>query len=82
MERAYYTATFATFLVTEENEILGELARHHGHALEERQRNAWLEEIVNLKNALKAFGSGQIFLNFLFPGWVDELMWFYCSEEL
>lgn len=67
MERAYYNATFATFLVTEENEILGELARHHGHALEERQRNAWLEEIVNLKNALKAFGFGQIFFEFSIP---------------
>ena len=67
MQRAYYNATFETFLVADENEILGELARHHGHALEERQRNAWLDQIRNLRNTLTNFGCGHIFFEFSIP---------------
>jgi len=67
MDRAYYAATFEKFVREEENAILGELTRHHGHELNERQRNAWLSQIRHLKEVLPAFIPGHLFFEFSIP---------------
>ena len=40
MTRAYYADTLKNFLVENNDNILGKLARHHNHALEDLQKNA------------------------------------------
>jgi len=67
MTRAYYSDTLKNFLVENNNNILGQLARYHTHALEDLQRNAWLEQIDILKEALQDIGSGYIFFEFSIP---------------
>src|SRR3989344_3804306 len=45
MKREYYSDSITTFLNAKPNEILGLLARSNDFALEQTQRDAWLEEI-------------------------------------
>ena len=52
LQRAYYHRPVAEFLAGNPDQILGELARIHGHALEIPQRQAWLDEISILKGQL------------------------------
>src|SRR5437899_11463970 len=52
MKRDYYSDSIANFLNTSTNEILGTLARNSGFAIEQTQRDAWLEEIKILKDTL------------------------------
>ncbi len=52
MKRDYYSHSIANFLNTSTNEILGTLVRSSGFAIEQTQRDAWLEEITILKNIL------------------------------
>lgn len=66
MNRAYYSATFRNFLNTSSEMILGELTKHHTFALDHNQRNAWLEEISILRNALCKH-QGKIYLEFSIP---------------
>jgi len=67
MTRAYYSNTIKNFLVEEDNTILGKLARHHNHALEDLQRNAWLKQIDILKIAFQNIDKGYIFFEFAIP---------------
>jgi hypothetical protein len=67
MKRAYYQAQIVDFLHTDENAVMGELARAHGHALEHLQKNAWLQEIRDLQQALIGLEDGHIFLEFAIP---------------
>lgn len=67
MQRAYYQNTISGFLKDNSEKILGELARYHHFSLDLSQKNAWLEQIENLKNQLKDFGAGQIFFEFSIP---------------
>jgi hypothetical protein len=52
MKRSYFQSTITDFLDTNENEILGELAKGHSPALEHLQRNAWISQIRHLKSVL------------------------------
>jgi hypothetical protein len=52
MSRCYYKANISTFLQAEDNQILGELARHHEFSLEELQRDSWLVQIHKLQEWL------------------------------
>ena len=54
MDRAYFQATIEDFLDTDDTKILGALARGHGHALEQLQRNAWISQIEHLKDSLRS----------------------------
>ena len=67
MDRAYYAATFEEFVRDDENAILGELTRHHGHELNERQRNAWLSQIRHLREVVSSYTPGHLFFEFSIP---------------
>lgn len=67
MKRSYYSNPIAEFLIDDELRILGELAKHHSHALEDLQKNAWIKQIEILKDALKTISSGHIYFEFAIP---------------
>jgi hypothetical protein len=67
MARAYYQNEIYNFLKDDPEKILGELARHHHFDLEITQRNAWIEQIQNLKQQLPEFPFGKIFFEFSIP---------------
>jgi Schlafen group 3, DNA/RNA helicase domain len=66
MPREYYSDSIAAFLETSLNEILGLLARNSEFALEQSQRDAWLEEIAILRSVLPAF-QGSIYFEYSIP---------------
>ncbi len=66
MKRDYYSSSIADFLQNSTNEILGTLARNSGFAIEQTQRDAWLEEIAILKMALRN-ADGNIYFEYSIP---------------
>ena len=60
MARSYYAASAADFLLTPNDQILGELVRHHQFALEDLQRNAWVSQIELLKTMLPGLPESHI----------------------
>ena len=67
MTRAYYSNPIKNFLIDSNDTILGQLARHHNHALEDLQRNAWLGQIDILKASLQNLKEGYVFFEFAIP---------------
>lgn len=67
MKRSYYQNDIRTFLSEDPERILGELTHHHHFALDITQKNAWLEQITNLKEQLSDFQSVEIFFEFSIP---------------
>lgn len=67
MSLAYYSASIGDFLVTDPKAILGELARHHRHALEAEQRSAWIRQVELLKTQIPTSLSGTIYFEFVIP---------------
>ena len=65
--KAYYNAPVSDFLADDPERILGVLAAHHQHALEQPQRWAWLQQITILRKALNDLQHGQLFLEFYIP---------------
>jgi hypothetical protein len=65
--RSYYSKSIKNFLEDSESLILGELTRHHAHALENLQRNAWISQIKLLKETFKNHSEGHIFFEFAIP---------------
>jgi len=66
MKREYYSDTIANFLKTAPNEILGKLAQNNDFALEQSQRDAWLEEIDILQKTLQTY-KGAIYFEYSIP---------------
>lgn len=66
MRREYYSDTIADFLKSTPNEILGKLVQSNDFALEQTQRDAWLEEISILKKALQPY-KGSIYFEYSIP---------------
>ena len=66
MRREYYSDTITNFLKTSSNEILGELAKSSEFALEQTQRDAWLEEIRILQTVLQPH-KGSIYFEYSIP---------------
>jgi len=66
MRREYYSDTIANFLKTKPHEILGKLAESNEFALEQTQRDAWLEEIRILQNVLQLH-KGSIYFEYSIP---------------
>jgi len=66
MRREYYSDTIANFLKTSSDEILGKLAQSSEFALEQTQRDAWLEEIRILQNILQPH-KGSIYFEYSIP---------------
>ena len=67
MTRSYYASSIKNFLIENNDNILGQLARRHSHALEDLQKNAWLKQIDILKLALINIESGHIYFEFSIP---------------
>ncbi len=66
MRREYYSDTISNFLKTTSNEILGSLVQSSDFALEQTQRDSWLEEIRILKNILQLH-KGSIYFEYSIP---------------
>ncbi|MAI61133.1 MAG: hypothetical protein CBB87_01435 [Micavibrio sp. TMED27] len=67
LARSYYQDDIADFLKADPDKVLGELAHNHHFALDISQKNAWLEQIDNLKHQLSKSYDGQIFFEFSIP---------------
>jgi hypothetical protein len=66
MTRAFYSDSIARFLATSDNEILGLLTRASEFAVEQAQREAWLEEFSILRTALPPF-QGSVYFEYSIP---------------
>lgn len=66
MERYFYYNKIEYFLNQSSNEIIGELSINSQFADDPKQKNAWKEEIIILKDILKDF-DGSIFFEFSIP---------------
>lgn len=67
ISRAYYSASIETFLTQSNEAILGLLSQAHGFALEMSQRDAWLGQLVHLRQALPPLVGGEVHLEFAIP---------------
>lgn len=65
--RSYYSNSIENFVEDNETKILGELTRNHFHALENLQRNAWIDQIKILKDIFRNNPEGHIFFEFAIP---------------
>lgn len=65
--RAYYSDTIYDFICNDSSAILGKLTENHSHSLEELQKNAWLKQIIILKEQLLTFKTGHLFFEFSIP---------------
>lgn len=65
--RADYSAPIHAFLAESESSILGKLTANSAHNVELPQRNAWIDEITILKEQLRAYPEGHLFLEFSIP---------------
>jgi hypothetical protein len=66
MRREYYSDPISGFLARNNEEILGKLAQANDFALEQTQRDAWLEEIRILKTVLLPY-KGSIYFEYSIP---------------
>lgn len=66
MRRAYYSDSISDFYQRSNEEILGKLAEANDFALEQTQRDAWIEEIRILKNVLHRY-DGSIYYEYSIP---------------
>lgn len=67
MKRAYYNDPVRQFLRRDENSILGELAKNNQFALEDLQRNTWIEQIRILKRELCNAKNGYLLFEYTIP---------------
>lgn len=66
MQRFYYSATIASFLVQSNHEILGALTEANEFELRQEQRDAWLAQITILRESLPRL-AGVIVFEFAVP---------------
>ncbi len=66
MRREYYSDKISDFQKRSSDEILGKLAQGNDFALEQTQRDAWLEEIRILKKVLRPY-TGSIYFEYSIP---------------
>jgi hypothetical protein len=66
MIRAYYSDTITNFLKTTTDKILAELVQNNQFALEQTQRDAWIEEINILRTVLQPY-QGSIYFEYSIP---------------
>jgi DUF2075 family protein len=66
--RAYYSEEIVDFVGRSSDEILGVLVRSSTFATEETQRNAWIEQIIILKDTLSTFAQGgKVYFEYAVP---------------
>jgi len=66
IDRAYYSNTIRGFLVDDRDAVLGRLVQGSQFPVEQAQRDAWLEQIENLKEILGEY-SGAIYFEYVIP---------------
>jgi len=66
MNRAYYDDSISNFLKTSPEEIIGKIALKNEFSLEQTQKDAWLAEIIILKEVLPTF-KGSIYFEYTIP---------------
>jgi hypothetical protein len=66
MRREYYSDIITNFLKTSSNEVLAQLVQSNEFALEQTQRDAWLEQIQILQSALKPY-TGSLYFEYSIP---------------
>ncbi len=66
MKREYYSDSIHHFLETKPLEILGTLAKNSDFDVIQNQRDAWVQEITILQNALSAF-DGSLYFEYSIP---------------
>ncbi len=66
MKREYYSDTISNFLKSAPTEILGKLVQSNDFALEQTQRDAWVEEIRILQKTLQPY-KGSIYFEYSIP---------------
>ena len=52
MQRSYFASTIEKFMMMPETEVLGQLVKANQFALEQTQRDAWLEQIDLIEHAI------------------------------
>ncbi|WP_200945925.1 hypothetical protein [Rhizobium sp. Leaf391] len=67
MKNAYYQAKIPAFCRAHSSFVLGELTQAHGFVLEHLQRQAWIDQIALLQEALARFSAGHILFEFVIP---------------
>lgn len=67
MRNSYYQAKLSEFADAQDSFVLGELTKAHGFALEHQQRQAWLDQIALLKEAMPGLPEGHILFEFVIP---------------
>ena len=67
MQVASYQAPIPVFLLANESEILGRLTSAHGYSLEQQQRNAWLAQVLIMRQTVRNFTIGHILFEFAIP---------------
>ena len=65
--RSYYSNNLTGFISDNESKILGELTLRHNHALEDLQKNAWIDQIRMLKSELSDILHSYIYFEFSIP---------------
>jgi len=65
--RSYYEAPAASFARSPTSAILGALVTHHHFEVDLKQRDAWIEQIEDLKELAVAVREGHFFLEFAIP---------------
>jgi hypothetical protein len=66
MQRSYFASTIEKFMMMPETEILGQLVSANQFALEQTQRDAWIEQIGILKTILSPY-TGGIYFEYAIP---------------
>jgi hypothetical protein len=66
-KRCYWEASAENFRRTESTAILGQLVARHPFAVDSKQRDAWMDQIENLKILASAIPQGHFFLEFSIP---------------
>src|SRR5665647_1903939 len=66
MNRAYYDDSIANFLTNSSEEIIGRIALKNEFSLEQTQKEAWLAQIIILKEVLPPY-SGSIYFEYTIP---------------
>lgn len=67
MSRAYYSASVEKFHNDSNDFILGQLTRHHQFSLEDLQRNAWISQVIILKNAFAQMSDCHLAFEYAIP---------------
>ena len=76
LPRAYYTAQIVDFLSSDSATILGTLTTNSDFAVDQSQRDAWLQEIAILRHSLAGL-DGTLFFEFTIPRMETDRLWPY-----